>query len=184
MKSFVVIAHNIRSLHNVGSIFRTAEGAGVDKVFLTGYTGFPPRKEISKVALGSENRVPWATLRGTIGELIKCLKNESYQIIVLEQGDGAVDFRKFKPAPKVALIVGNEVRGVSKRLQRLADVIIEIPMLGARKSLNASVAFGVAAFEIANRRLTPTENAEKSGQKSHTPACSSRFGKAGRRGRD
>ncbi len=173
MKNIVIIAHNIRSLHNVGSIFRTAEGAGVDKIFLTGYTGCPPKKEIAKVALGSENMVPWVTLRGstrkftrkyaekisqenihpvkTIGELIKCLKGEGYQIVCLEQAKDAIGYKKYKPSGKIALIIGNEVRGVSKSLQRLADVVIEIPMLGARKSLNVSVAFGIAIFYLAER---------------------------------
>jgi len=151
-KSFVVIAHNIRSLHNVGSIFRTGEGAGVDRVYLTGYTGTPPRKEIAKVALGSEDRVKWESNK-QIGKVVDRLKSEGYQIVALEQDPRAISYKKFKPAQKVALIVGNEVLGVSKPLRDKADVIIEIPMLGARKSLNASVALGIAVFEIGNKLL-------------------------------
>ncbi len=148
--SFVVIAHNIRSLHNVGSIFRSAEGAGVDKIYLTGYTGTPPRKEISKVALGSEEIIPWQSTKN-IGALVKKLKAEGYQIVSLEQDPRAVDIHTFKPALKVALIVGNEVLGVSKQLRDQSDVIVEIPMLGSRKSLNVSVAFGIAAFALAQK---------------------------------
>jgi tRNA G18 (ribose-2'-O)-methylase SpoU len=153
MKSFVVIAHNIRSLHNVGSIFRTAEGADVDKVYLTGYTGRPPRKEIAKVALGSEERVEWEAPRQARGlrQLLDRLKEEGYQVVALEQDPRAVSLWDFKPKDKVALIVGNEVLGVSKSLRDRADAIVEIPMLGGRKSLNVSVAFGIAAFSIAER---------------------------------
>ncbi|MBI2448614.1 RNA methyltransferase [Candidatus Microgenomates bacterium] len=149
MKNLAVIAHNIRSLHNVGSIFRTAEGAGVDKIFLTGYTGRPPRKEIAKVALGSEDRVPWEYTKD-VGRLIGRLKGKGFQVVTLEQGRTAVDYKKYKPRGKIALIIGNEVRGVSKKLQELSDIVIEIPMLGDRRSLNVSVAFGIVAFHLAN----------------------------------
>ena len=152
MKNFVIIAHNIRSLHNVGSIFRTSEGAGVEMIYLTGYTGFPPRKEIAKVALGSDERIPWGHTK-QIGPLINKLKNDGYQIVALEQDPRSIDYKKFTPQSKLALIVGNEVLGVSKVLRDKCDAIIEIPMLGARKSLNASVAFGIAAFELAGKSL-------------------------------
>lgn len=148
--NFIVIAHNIRSLHNVGSIFRTAEGAGVDKIYLTGYTGTPPRKEIAKVALGSENVIPWQHTKA-IGKLLDQLKSEGYKIVSLEQDSRSVELYSFPPSPKIALIVGNEVLGVSKSLRDRSDVILEIPMIGSRKSLNASVAFGVAAFELGRK---------------------------------
>lgn len=146
----VVIAHNIRSLHNVGAIFRTSEGAGVCKLYLTGYTPTPPRPEIAKVALGSENRVPWQSAQ-KVGELIRKLRTEGYLVVALEQDTRSIDYRKFFPKSPVALIIGNEVRGVSKALRDQADTIIEIPMQGMRKSLNVSVAFGVAVFEIASK---------------------------------
>lgn len=148
--SFVVVIHNVRSLHNVGSIFRTSEGAGVDKVYLTGYTGRPPRKEIAKVALGSEERIPWEGV-ATAAKVVDKLRAEGYQIVALEQDPRSISYRKFSPVQKVALIVGNEVLGVSKPLRDKADVILEIPMLGSRKSLNASVAFGIAAFDLAEK---------------------------------
>jgi tRNA G18 (ribose-2'-O)-methylase SpoU len=148
IRKLVVIAHNIRSMHNVGSIFRTAEGAGVAKLYLTGYTPYPPRPEIAKVALGSEKRLPWEKL-AKVGELVRDLKKRGYLIVALEQDKRSVDYRKFKPTKsKIALIIGNEVRGVSRPLRDISDVIIEIPMRGLRKSLNVSVAFGVAAYEL------------------------------------
>ncbi len=148
MSELVVIAHNIRSLHNVGSIFRTAEGAGVSKLYLTGYTGTPPRKEIAKVALHSDERVPWE-YRKTASSVIAKLKKEGFQIVALEQDPRSISYRQFKPENKCALIVGNEVLGVSKQLRDKCDVIIEIPMIGKRKSLNVSVAFGIAIYALA-----------------------------------
>jgi len=150
IQELAVIAHNIRSMHNVGSIFRTAEGAGVSKLYLTGYTPYPPRPEIAKVALGSEKRLPWEKL-AKVGELVRDLRKQGYLIVALEQDKRSVDYCQFKPSKlKVALIVGNEVRGVSKPLRNISDVIIEIPMKGQRKSLNVSVAFGVAAYQLSN----------------------------------
>lgn len=153
MSQLVVIAHNIRSLHNVGSIFRTAEAAGVTKVFLTGYTGTPPRNEISKVALGSEMRIPWQHAKN-IGSVLSQLRRENFYIVALEQDAASVDYRKVnvKPNANVALIVGNEVLGISKPLRAKADIIAEIPMLGGRKSLNVSVAFGIAIYALAHQR--------------------------------
>jgi len=148
IKEVVVIAHNVRSMYNVGSIFRTAEGAGVAKLYLTGYTPYPPRPEIAKVALGSEKRLSWEQI-GRVGDLISDLKQSGYLIVALEQDNRSIDYRKFRPTKsKVALIVGNEVRGVSKPLRDVSDVIIEIPMKGQRKSLNVSVAFGVAVYQL------------------------------------
>jgi len=148
MKSIVVIAHNIRSLHNVGSIFRTSEGAGVNKIYLTGYTGYPPKKEISKVALGSELVIPWEYKKQVV-QVIKKLKQQKYLIIALEQDNKAIDYNKFSTKnKKLALIIGNEVKGISRQLRSKADVILEIPMLGTRKSLNVSVAFGIAVFRL------------------------------------
>lgn len=152
MTELVVIAHNIRSLHNVGSIFRTSEGAGVDKIYLTGYTGTPPRKEIDKVALGSQQRVPWEHAKSPT-VIINRLREAGFTIIALEQDARSVDYRKLdlRAKSKIALIVGNEVLGVSKQLRDKADIIAEIPMIGARKSLNVSVAFGIAIYKIADR---------------------------------
>lgn len=152
---FYVICHNIRSLHNVGSIFRTADGAGVSKVFLCGITGTPPRKEISKVALGAENFVPWEKHFQT-ARLIKKLKKAKVKIVALEQSPKSVRYDKFKsrsPAGgSLALILGEETKGLPKKILNLCDAAIEIPMFGKKESLNVSVAFGIAAYKILENR--------------------------------
>lgn len=152
-KEFIAIIHNVRSLHNVGSVFRTADGAGVSKIYLTGYTPSPIdemgriRKEIIKTALGAEQSIKWETVKN-ISAVTKRLKKEGVQIVALEKAKNAVDYKKFKPKFPVALIVGNEVRGLSSTILTRADAIISIPMLGKKESLNVSVAFGIAAYSI------------------------------------
>ncbi len=153
MKDVVLILDNIRSVHNVGSIFRTAETAGVAKIYCIGTTPVPldrfgqKRKDFAKVALGAEDLVPWEYVE--VGEiLIKKLKKADYDIVALEQDAKSVNFRKLKVGKKVALIVGNEVGGVAKSLLKLADEIAEIPMQGKKESLNVSVATGIILFEI------------------------------------
>ncbi len=151
--NFYVIAHNIRSLHNVGSIFRTADAFGVSKIYLTGYTGRPDfyahKNKISKVALGAEQFVPWEYKHSAV-KLIKDLRLKNVKIVALENTLGAINIQKFKPKFPLALILGEEVRGVSKALLRLCDDIVEIPMLGKKESLNVSVAFGITAFALRN----------------------------------
>lgn len=148
---FFVICHNIRSLHNVGSIFRTADGAGVSRIYLCGITGAPPRKEISKVALGAENFVPWEKHRQT-ARLIKKLKKDGVKIVALEQSPDSVRYDKFKLRPlaggQLTLVLGEETKGLPKKILDLCDAAIEIPMAGKKESLNVSVAFGIAAYEI------------------------------------
>ncbi len=151
MKEFYIIAHNIRSLYNVGTFFRTADALGITKLYLTGYTGIPPRKEISKVALGAEESVPWEHCRD-LGKLIEKLKFEGVRIVSLETGEEAVDYRKFKPCFPLALVLGNEVAGISRQTLKKSDKIIKLPMLGEKKSLNVGVALGVAGFYINNFR--------------------------------
>ncbi len=153
MKDVVLILDNIRSVHNVGSIFRTAETAGVSKVYCLGTTPTPldrfsqKRKDFAKVALGAEDLVAWEYLE--VGEaLIRKLKKEGFQIVALEQDEESVDYRKIKFGDKVALVVGNEVGGVSKSLLKLVDEIAEIPMKGKKESLNVSVATGIMLFEL------------------------------------
>jgi len=138
-----LILHNIRSLHNVGSIFRTADAAGVSKIFLTGYTPLPA----AKTALGAEKYVPWEKLR-YIEAAVRRLKKEKVPIVALEQSSKATDYRKFKPKFPMALVLGNEVRGLSKPLLKKCDKIIYIPLYGKKESLNVSVAAGVALFGL------------------------------------
>ena len=144
----VVILENIRSLHNVGAIFRTADGAGWDKVYLTGYTGCPPDRRIEKVSLGAEEFLPWEHV-DSAKTLCEQLKKDGFEIIALEQSDRAEDiFTAKHVSENIALILGNEVDGVSPEILQAADRHFEIPMYGKKTSLNVSIAAGVALFAI------------------------------------
>lgn len=142
-----VVLNNIRSLHNVGNIFRTADGAGVEKIWLCGITGYPPQGGIAKTALGAENHVPWE-YREDVINLMKEIKANGYQVILLEQMQGSMKHDSFKPKGPVCLVVGNEIEGVSETLQSLSDAAIEIEMDGIKNSLNVSVAFGIAVYQL------------------------------------
>lgn len=144
---FFIIAHNIRSLFNIGTIFRTADALDVDKIYLTGYSGHPPASQIAKVALGSENSVPWE-YHQNISSLFTKLKKQGVKIVALELGAGAIVYNKFKPEFPLALLLGNEVRGVSKPLLKKVDSTIYLPMYGQKESLNVGVAMGVAGYYI------------------------------------
>lgn len=144
---FIVILPNIRSRHNVGAIFRTADGAGVDKIYLTGYTPQPPHKDIDKVALGAEKSVPWEYARQTT-RVIKKLKAQGFTIVGLEQTRKSVTIYEWNPTFPLALVVGNEVTGIPRTLQKLCDMMIEIPMYGEKNSLNVSVAAGIILYHI------------------------------------
>jgi len=156
----VAILQNIRSLHNVGSIFRTADAASFEKIYLCGITPTPldrfgkKQKDLAKVALGAEDYVKWEKVGNSPKAnktilLIKKLKKEGYQIIALEQDKRSIPYFKFKPKnKKIALILGDEVKGISKSILKYCDLIIEIPMYGKKESLNVSVAFGIAAYYI------------------------------------
>jgi 23S rRNA (guanosine2251-2'-O)-methyltransferase len=151
-KEFYVICQNIRSLFNVGAIFRTGDAFGVDKIYLTGITGRPPRKEISKVALGAENYLPWEYHKQPV-RLIKKLKEDGVKIVALEQVKGkSIDLNTWKPKFPIALVLGYEPVGLPKNIIALADEIIEIPMYGQKESLNVGVAFGIAANHAAKLR--------------------------------
>lgn len=153
MKDVVLILDNIRSVHNVGSIFRTAETAGVSKVYCLGTTPTPldrfsqKRKDFAKVALGAEDLVSWEYLE-TGEATIRKLKKDGFQILALEQDQNSINYKKIKLGKKIALIVGNEVGGISKSLLKLVDQIAEIPMKGKKESLNVSVATGIMLFEL------------------------------------
>lgn len=149
-----VVLNNIRSLHNVGSIFRTADGAGVEKLWLCGATGYPPQGGIAKTALGAENHVPWE-YRPDIVPLVRELKAQGYQIAVLEQTEGSIAHDAFVPKAPVCLIIGNEVTGISDELMSLCDEAVEIEMAGIKNSLNAAVAFGIAVYHLRSRLLNP-----------------------------
>ena len=149
MPNIYVICHNIRSRHNVGSIFRTADAAGVSKIFLCGITPAPPHPNIEKVSLGAENFVAWEKCKET-WRIIDKLKKEGAEIVSLEQAKGAGSLNEFKPVKKpMALILGEEVNGLPKTILKRSDKIIQIPMCGKKESLNVSVAFGVAVYKLA-----------------------------------
>ena len=145
-----LILDNIRSMENVGSIFRTADAAGVSKIFLTGITPKPPRKEIDKAALGAVDFVDWEYTEN-IKFLVSKLKKENIKIIALEQDPSSAPYTSYKipnADDHIAVIVGNEVDGISKEILDLANEIIEIPMHGKKNSLNVAVATGIALFSI------------------------------------
>ncbi len=142
-----LILHNIRSAYNVGSIFRTADAAGVDKIYVCGYSPTPADKKVAKTSLGAEKTVPWEYHKQT-WQLLKKLKADGMQIVALEQTKKSVDYRRFKPKFPLALIVGNEVRGLSKKILAYADKIIAILMYGEKESLNVAVAAGIMMYKI------------------------------------
>lgn len=152
----ILILENIRSAQNVGAMFRTADAVGVDVVYLIGYTPAPidrfgrPQKEIAKSALGAEKTVSWKQV-ASVCDLIRGLQQQGAQVIALEQCAQAVDYKTVVPSENAALIVGNEIDGVSPEALGLADVCIEIPMHGSKESLNVSVATGIALFRLFDR---------------------------------
>ncbi len=153
MNKKVLILDNIRSAHNVGSIFRTADGAGVEKIYLYGYTPAPvdrfgrEQAEIKKTSLGAANFVEWETVSEQYEvTLAEKLKLAGYEIIVVEQVSGAVEIGDWKQSEKVAYVLGNEVDGVSEEWLTLCDQVIEIKMLGEKESLNVSVTAGIVLF--------------------------------------
>lgn len=146
---FVAVLDNVRSLHNVGSIFRTADGAGAEKLYLCGMTGTPPRAEIRKAALGAEETVAWQYF-ATTQEALQHLRAEGYQLVALERSENSLDFRAAPYEFPLALIVGHEYEGIPQEILAECDMVVALPMHGRKQSLNVAVAFGVAAYEIKN----------------------------------
>lgn len=153
MKKNILIIYNVRSVANVGAMFRTADAAGIDKIYLVGYTPTPLdrfgriRKDIAKSALGAEKFVHWEYKKNIL-TLLKKLKREKYLIIGIEQAENSVDYKKVKLKEKNVFIVGAEVTGIPKNILQKCDVIAEIPMQGKKESLNVSVACGIVLFRI------------------------------------
>lgn len=141
------LAENIRSMHNVGSLFRSSDGIRLAKLFLTGYTAQPPRDEIDKTALGSTESVPWQYGLESI-PIIRDLKNKGVQIVTLEHTGKSYDYTEIDYSFPVCLVVGNEVEGITQETLNFADYAIEIPMKGLKQSLNVSTAFGVVLYHI------------------------------------
>ena len=130
----VVVLNNLRSLYNVGSIFRTSDAVGVEKIWLCGITGTPPDNQISKTALGAEKTVPWEYRHSAL-PLIKELKGKKYQIILLEQTENSIPYQEFQPDSPLCLVVGNEIKGVCDEILPYCDISIEIEMAGIKNSL-------------------------------------------------
>lgn len=143
----VLVLYNIRSRFNVGAIFRTADAAGIDKIYLAGITPAPPHPKIDKISLGAEKTIPFDKIK-QVKRLINKLKSEKYQIIALEQSRKSIPYYKFKPISPIAIIVGSEINGLNKNILKYCDKIIEIPMHGKKESLNVGIALGIALFEI------------------------------------
>lgn len=139
---------NIRSIYNVGSIFRTSDAALIEKLYLTGYTPYPPRPEIEKVALGATEAVRWEYIKNPL-EAVKRLKDEGVKIVPLEITQNSLNYTEIKKDSfPLCLILGNELTGVSNELIELSDFSIEIPQYGFKHSMNVSVAYGIAVMEL------------------------------------
>lgn len=152
MRDIFLVIHNVRSVHNVGSLFRTADGMGVSKIYLTGYTPGPVDRfsrtipAFTKVSLGAEESVPWETRE--ITELITELKQANVELAALEQTPNAASLDTYTPSSSVALIVGNEVDGILEDILATCDVVLEIPMKGKKESLNVSNAGAIALYHL------------------------------------
>lgn len=151
-----VLLHNVRSAHNVGSIFRTADAAGVSRVWLSGYTPRPVdafgrvQKDIAKTALGAEQFLAWEYAKDPM-TIISKARSEGFSVVGIEQDARAQDYRSFISGEKTLLILGNEVRGISPSLRAACDLLLEIPMRGKKESLNVAVAAGIVLFNTQKR---------------------------------
>ncbi len=161
MRQIVLLAHDIRSTHNVGALLRTAECLGVEHVYFTGYTPYPTAQDderlphiaaklsaqIHKTALGAEDLVGWSHADDVNG-LIATLKNDDFTLAALEQSEKSIVLASYKPAEKIALLIGREVEGIDPSLLQLADVTLEIPQFGKKESLNVVQATAIALYEL------------------------------------
>ncbi len=143
----ILIADNIRSLHNIGSLFRSCDVFAIDALYLCGASGTPPRKEIAKTALGGEQRVAWKYFEKTQDALAKA-KKEGCTILGLELSAESVDISKYTVPEAWALVVGHEILGVDPEIMKACNVLLEIPMLGTKECLNVSVAAGIGLYEL------------------------------------
>lgn len=147
---FFVVLDNIRSIYNVGAMFRTCDAVMAEKIFLCGITGHPPRKDIDKVALGAVDVVPWE-YTSTVTETLVKLKENGVKICALELTKESIHYRKAEYPFPVALVVGNEVTGISDEAMQYVDFAVDIPMLGRANSLNVATALGIVGYEVLAR---------------------------------
>jgi 23S rRNA (guanosine2251-2'-O)-methyltransferase len=143
----VGILINIRSLYNVGSIFRTSDACGIKKLYLVGFTPTPEHPKLHKTALGAEEKIAWEKVK-TVSNTLKQLKKDGYKIIALETGKQILDLYDCQTQGKTAIIVGNEIKGIPKSVLQQCDAILKIPMKGIKESLNVEVAFALGAYQL------------------------------------
>lgn len=150
----IIVLDNVRSLHNVGSVFRTADAFLIEAIYLCGITGTPPNKEIQKTALGSTDTVAWKHFKTTT-EAIQELKLKNYAVYAIEQAESSVMLNQFIPDKKtgLAVVFGNEVKGVQQEIIDMSNAVIEIPQIGTKHSLNISVSVGVVVWDLYNKLL-------------------------------
>lgn len=148
----IVVLDNIRSLNNVGSVFRTSDAFLIEKIYLCGITATPPNKEIHKTALGATESVEWEYVKDTL-ELVEKLKKDNVKVLSIEQAENSTMLNEFFPKnnQKYAIVMGNEVKGVQQEVVSRSDVCIEIPQLGTKHSLNISVSCGVVLWDLFNK---------------------------------
>ena len=147
-----ILVENIRSVHNVGSIFRTADGFGAEKIYLTGYTAYPPREDLHKTALGAENAVPWEYYEDPV-DAAKAIQKIGVTLVLIEQTKQSKSIYEIDWSFPICFILGNEVTGVSEKLSSMADVHAEIPMRGIKQSLNVAVTAGVVGYEFSRHYI-------------------------------
>lgn len=147
-RPIIIILDNIRSLNNVGSVFRTSDAFLVEAIYLCGITGTPPNKEIYKTALGADETVSWKHFENTLDAVTVC-KQQGYKVYAVEQAEGSTLLHNFKAEGPIALVFGNEVNGVAQEVVSAADGCIEIPQDGSKHSLNISVSVGIVVWEVA-----------------------------------
>jgi tRNA G18 (ribose-2'-O)-methylase SpoU len=154
-----IVLDNVRSLHNVGSAFRTADAFSVEKIYLTGITGTPPHREIQKTALGATESVSWEYVEDPL-HLISSLRAEGYAIVVVEQTTESIPLQSWTPGgEKYCLVFGNEVNGVNDAVVQQADLALEVPQSGTKHSLNISVCLGIVVWDFFRKlRLSTTTN--------------------------
>jgi len=145
----VLILDNVRSMHNVGSAFRTGDGFAIEKIFLCGITATPPHREIEKTALGATQSVDWEHVENTTSA-VQRLKDDGYKVYAIEQAEGSIFLNTFSPITneKYALVFGNEVHGVDEDVMDLVDGCIEIPQFGTKHSFNVSIAMGIVLWDL------------------------------------
>lgn len=148
----VVVLDNIRSMHNVGSVFRTADAFLLQGMVLCGYTPQPPHRDIHKTALGATETVHWQYSATTV-EAVQRLKNEGYKVYAIEQVVNSIPLHRFEYNGPLAVVFGNEVNGVEEEVLKLCDGSIEIPQLGMKHSLNISVAAGIVLWELVSNKI-------------------------------